>query len=210
MDKTTRVLVVDDNDLMRRGLTETISIEPGLEAVGAAANASEALELYRELKPDVVTMDYQMPGESGIQCTRKLVAEFPDARVILLSVFDAEEDVWNAVQAGVKGYLTKKTGEVDIVIDAITSVAMGETYFPAAIARKLERRKTQQDLTPRELEILKLVATGNSNKDVCNLLNLALPTVKFHMLHIREKLDAVDRTEAVAKAFRRGILRLED
>lgn len=210
MDNITRVLVVDDNGLMRRGLSETISVEPGLEVVGAAANAAQARELYRELRPDVVTMDYQMPGENGIQCTRKLVDEFPDARIILLSVCDAEEDIWRAVQAGVKGYLSKKTGEVDIVIDAITSVAMGETYFPAAIARKLERRKGQQDLTPRELQIIKLLANGNSNKDICSELDIALPTVKLHILNIRGKLDAVDRTEAVVKAFRRGILRLEE
>lgn len=205
-----RVLVVDDNAMMRRGLTETISVEPGLCATSAAANGVEALELYRELRPDVVTMDYQMPGQSGIECTAAILEEFPDARIILLSIFDSEEDIWKAVQAGVKGYLTKKTGEVSIVLDAIREVATGEEYFPAKLAIKLAHRKEQEDLTEREAEVLQFLASGLSNKEISDKLGLSVPTIKFHVVNIRDKLGAVDRTDAVVKAFKRGVIRLEE
>jgi len=201
---------VDDNALLRRGLMETISIEPGLQVVGAAANGPEALALYRQLQPDVVTMDYQMPGEDGVATTQKIIAEFPAARVILLSVFDSDEDIWRAVRAGVKGYLTKKTGEVGVVLEAIRAVAAGETYFPPAIARKLERRSRREDLTEREMSVLKLLAAGLNNQEMADTLGLSLPTIKFHIQNIRQKLQAVDRTQAVVKAYQQGILHLED
>lgn len=208
--ETIKVLVVDDNALLRLGLTETLSIEPGLEPVGSAANSEEALEQVRKLQPDVVTMDYQMPGEKGVECTAKILAEFPDTKVVLLSVFDSEEDIWKAVQAGVKGYLTKKAGEVEEVLEAIQEVAAGGTYFPAGIAQKLERRSEQDELTPREMEVLKLLAGGCSNKEIVDELGISLPTVKLHIANLREKLGASDRTQAVVFAFKRGILHLED
>lgn len=209
-EKTTTVLVVDDNALLRLGLTETISIEPGLEAVGAAANANEALELVRRLRPDVVTMDYQMPGINGVECTRLILEEFPETRVVLLSVFDSQEDVWKAVNAGVKAYLTKKAGEVEEVLEAIHEVAAGGTYFPAGLARKLEQRREQENLTPREMEVLQLLAAGGSNKEIAESLDISLPTVKLHIANLREKLGALDRTQAVVIAFKRGILHLDD
>ncbi len=205
-----KVLVVDDNALLRLGLTETINIEPGLTPVGAAANSVEALTLYRKFRPDVVTMDYQMPGDSGLVCTQKIIAEFPDAKIILLSVFDSEEDIWKAVQAGVKGYLTKKAGEVEDVLEAIHEVAAGGTYFPAVIAQKLERRNDQESLTPREMDVLKLLADGCSNKEIVDALGISLPTVKLHIINLREKLGAADRTQAVVAAFKRGILHINE
>lgn len=204
-----RIMVVDDNDMMRRGLAETISVEPGMETVGTAANAEEALELYRQLKPDIVTMDYQMPGDNGIRCTRNLVELDPEVKIILLSVYDSEEDVWRAVQAGVKGYLSKKTGEVDVMIEAIQKVAAGKEFFPENIQQKLEKRSEQKELTPREKEVLILLSTGNSNKDICDKMDLSLPTVKFHIRHLCDKLNATDRTDAVVKAFRKGILHID-
>lgn len=209
-DRVIRVLVVDDNDLMRGGLSEAFAVEPDMEAVGGARNATEAMELYRRLKPDVVTMDYQMPGESGVECTRMILAEDPTANVVLISIFDSEEDIWHATQAGVKGYLTKKSGDVDVLIDAVRSVAEGGSYFPAAIAGKLARRKGQKNFTEREMQVLRLLGDGNSNKEICNQLGLPMSTVKFHVVHLREKLDAVDRTDAVVKAFRRGLLRVHN
>lgn len=209
-DNEITVVVVDDNALLRLGLTETISIEPGLKAVGQAANAEEAYQMVRELEPDVVTMDYQMPGENGIECTKKLMKEFPKLKVILLSVFDSEEDIFKAVNAGVKGYLTKKAGEVEEVVEAIHEVANGSTYFPAGIAQKLERRNEASSLTARELEVLELLAEGLSNKEIVDRLGISLSTVKLHIINLREKLEANDRTQAVVHAFRRGILHLDD
>lgn len=210
MDLETKVLVVDDNALMRMGLTGAISVEPGLVAAGEAANAEEALAFVRTHQPDVVTMDYQMPGADGVECTRNILAEFPKTKVVLLSVFDSEEDIWQAVKAGVKGYLTKKAGGVSDVISAIQEVARGGTYFPAAIAQKLELRRRQTDLTPREHEVLKLLADGHSNKELADALNISLATVKVHIANLREKLGALDRTQAVVIAYKKGILHLDD
>ncbi|QBG49253.1 response regulator transcription factor [Verrucomicrobia bacterium S94] len=209
MEENTRILVVDDNALLRLGLTETFNIEPGLEPVGQAANGAEAIELVRSLKPDVITMDYQMPGDDGIETTRKILAEFPYIKVVLLSVFDSEEDIFKAYKAGVRGYLTKKAGEVEEVIEAVQEVAKGGTYFPAAIAAKLEGRKEKDDLTPREMEVLQLLAEGCSNKEIVNRLGISLPTVKLHIINLREKLKAADRTQAVVHAFKQGILHLD-
>jgi len=210
MESPVRVFVVDDNALLRLGLSETVNMEPGLELIGTASNTDDALVQIRELKPDVITMDYQMPGGNGVDCTRQIVSEFPNAKVILLSVFDSEEDIWNAVQAGVKGYLTKKAGEIEDVMEAIHEVARGGTYFPSGLAQKLERRRSQKGLTDREMEVLKLLASGLSNKEIGSELDLSVAMVKLHIINLREKLDAVDRTQAVVQAFKRGILHLED
>ncbi|MEO0793903.1 MAG: response regulator transcription factor [Verrucomicrobiota bacterium] len=210
MAKVTRVLVVDDNALLRLGLTETISLEPGLELAGSAGSGEEALERVRELQPDVITMDYQMPGMNGVECTRQILEEFPGSKIILLSVFDTEEDIFKAQQAGVKGYLTKKAGEIEDVMEAIHEVSSGGVYYPSSIAQKLERRKTQKSLTDREMEVLKLLAGGRSNKEIEDELSISLPMVKLHIINLREKLDAVDRTQAVVQAFKRGILHLEE
>lgn len=168
------------------------------------------MEIYRQLNPDVVTMDYQMPGENEVVCTKRLLAEDPDAKVILISIFDSEENIWNAVQAGVKGYLTKRAGDVKVLVDAIREVASGGEYFPAVIAKKLDRRSESKSLIEREMQALKLLADGRGSKEICDDLDISMPTLKFHIKHIREKLDAVDRTDAVVKAFRRGVLRVDD
>ena len=209
-DKVIRVLVVDDNDMMRAGLREAITQVPDIEVVGTAADAEEAVELFCELKPDVVTMDYQMPGENGLRCTERILDLDELANVILISIFDSEEDIWNAYRVGVRGYLTKKAGDVDILVDAVREVAKGGFYFPGGIMEKLERRRMASDLTDRESQILKLLANGKSNKEIAAHVGIAEATVKFHIIHIREKLNAADRTEAVVKGFRRGILRVED
>lgn len=207
METKTTVMVVDDNSLMRLGLTEAISGEPDMQAVGEAPNGTRAIELFRELQPDVVTMDYQMPGENGIETTRRICAEFPGARVILLSVFEGEEDVWNAVQAGAKGYLTK-TGEIEEVLDAIREVAAGGTYFPASMSQKLASREKKENLTARELEVLRLIVGGKSNKEIMGLLSISEGTAKLHVSHILEKLGAADRTQAAIMAVRQGIVHL--
>ncbi|MDZ8118770.1 response regulator transcription factor [Pontiella agarivorans] len=210
MSDVITVLVVDDNLLLRMGLMEIIAQEEGVEAVGMAANGAEAFTQVKALRPDVVTMDYQMPDEDGAACTRRILAAYPGTKVILLSVFDSEEDIWRAVQAGVSGYLTKKAGEVEGIVEAIHSVMQGGTYFPARIAQKLAQRKEQEELTPRELEVLEFLADGNSNKDMAEILGISLGTVKVHIQNLREKLGAVDRTDAVAIGFKRGLLRLEE
>ncbi len=209
MNKSITVLVVDDNALFRLGLTGAIAIEPRLEIAGIAVSGEEALVKYRELKPCVVTLDYQMPGIDGVECARRLIAEYPDAKIILLSAFDTDEDVWKAVQVGVRGYLTKQAGEVEDVLEAIQVLAIGDTYFPAAIASKIERRRQQRELTPREIDVLRLLVEGKANKDIACNFGVSIPSVKQHVANLREKLNAVDRTHAAVEAIRRGIIRLE-
>ena len=209
MENKIRILIVDDNPMMRMGLKGSLSCEPGMEVVGEASNGEDALLLVEEFRPDVITMDYQMPGYSGVVTTEKIKAKFPDANVILLSVFDSEEDILGAVRAGVKGYLTKKSGDIQELIDAVLTVSKGETYFPAAIAQKLKVRQEQPDLTARELQILKLLASGNSNKEMASELNISNETVKLHLSNLRDKLGAADRTQAVVLAYKKGILHLE-
>ncbi len=204
------VLVVDDNQMMRRGLRGSLDIEPDLRVIGEAANGEEALALVRQHKPDVITMDYQMPGDNGVVVTEKILEEFPAAKIILLSIFDSEEDVWNAVRAGVRGYLTKKSGDVKELLEAVRSVAAGGTYYPASIAGKLEERRKQPDLTKREMEILTLLADGNTNKEMARILDISDMTVKLHLANLREKLGAVDRTQAVVLAYKKGILHIEE
>ncbi|MDZ8117554.1 response regulator transcription factor [Pontiella agarivorans] len=204
------VLIVDDNAMMRIGLSQTMTVEPGVTPVGAASNGAEAFDMYLALRPDLVIMDYQMPYESGVDCSRRILKEDPEAKIIFFSVFESEEDIWNAVQAGVRGYLTKKASEVDELMEAIHEVARGGTYFPAGMLRKIERRKEKPELTPRERDVLKQLAEGRSNQEIVDALNISLPTVKMHIVHIREKLGAQDRTQAVVIACKQGLLRLEE
>lgn len=206
----TKVLVVDDNSVLRFGLTGAIALVRGLDAVGAAADGEEAMKLYRKLRPDVVTMDYRMHGEDGISCTRRILKEFPDAKVILFSVFEAEEDIWNAVQAGVKGYLSKNAGDVEDVLEAIQEVAAGGTFFPASIAQCLEDRKHKSHLTPREMEVLKLLPEGNSNKMIADQLGISESMVKYFVNSLRKKIGAADRAQVVAMAYKRGVLHLHE
>ncbi len=203
------ILVVDDNPMMRKGLKGSLEIEPGLKVVGEAANGEDALAFVRKHQPDVITMDYQMPGDNGVAVTEKLKREFPNSKIILLSVFDSEEDIWKAVQAGVKGYLTKKAGDIGELIAAIRAVYAGETFFPEAIARKLEARQKQPDLTEREMQVLELLAEGCSNKEMADELSLSEETIKLHLSTLRKKLGAVDRTQAVVFAYKKGILHLD-
>lgn len=205
-----RVMVVDDNAIVRMGLCEALALKPDLEAAGTAASSAEALEVFRTEQPDVVTMDYQLPDGNGIDCTRQILGEFPDARILILSAFSAEEDIWNAVQAGAKGYLTKAAGEVEEIVDAIHEVASGGSFFPAEIMLKLEHRRNQRELTLREKEALHLLVRGKTNKEIAHELGISIDSVKQHITNLRVKLDAADRTQAAVEAIRRGIIQLEE
>ena len=157
-----KILIVDDHYMVRIGLANTVGLDPDLTVVGEAAQGVEALEQFRKLKPDVVLMDFQMPGMSGAETTSKLRAEFPEARVLLLSVSQREEDIWQAVQAGVMGYLLKSV-EANELLTAIREVADGGTCFPPAIAAKVDERRTRPDLSQREVDVLRLIIAGKSN-----------------------------------------------
>jgi DNA-binding NarL/FixJ family response regulator len=208
MRRKIRVLIVDDHAMMRLGLAEAIHGERDMTLAGEASNGSQAVDAYRELQPDVVTMDFQMPGMDGAEATAKLRAEFPDARVVVLSVFEGEEDIWRAVQAGAMGYVLK-SAEVEDVLEAIRHVIAGDSYFPAVIASKLSARKTRDTLTPRESQVLRHIVAGLSNKEIASALRTSEATVKLHISNTLAKLGVSDRTQAAIVAVQRGIVHLD-
>jgi DNA-binding NarL/FixJ family response regulator len=204
-----RILIVDDHAMVRFALTEAIQRHSDLTLVGEAQNGRSAVALYRKLRPDVVSMDFKLPDQDGDQVVAEIRAEFPEARVVLLSIFENSESIWRATQAGVLGYVSK-AAKVAEVIQAIRSIAVGKTYFSNGLEEKLAARQRQESLTPRELAVLELVAVGHSNKEIAAALNLSLSTVKLHLQNIFSKLGAQDRTQATAAAFQRGIVRLKE
>lgn len=207
MKRKIRVLIVDDHAMMRLGLAEAVTGERDMTLVGEASHGAQALELYRELQPDVVTMDFQMPGADGAESTALLRAEFPEARVVLLSVFEGEENIWRAVQAGASAYVLK-SAEVEDVLEAIRHVMEGGTYFPAAVAAKLAERNARDTLTPRELQVLQHIVAGLSNKEIANVVRVSEATVKLHISNTLAKLQVADRTQAAIVAVQRGIVHL--
>lgn len=208
MKRKIRVLIVDDHAMMRLGLAEAITGERDLTLVGEAANGAQALQLYREHRPDVVTMDFQMPDADGAQTTARLRSEFPDARVVVLSVFEGEEDIWRAVQAGASGYVLK-SAEVEDVLDAVRHVMEGGTYFPAVVAAKLAAREARDTLTPRERQVLGCIVADLSNTEISATLHTSEATVKLRISHTLAKLQVADRTQAAIVAVQRGIVHLD-
>jgi len=202
-----RVLVADDHPLIRAGLVSFVATEPGLEVVAQAGNGEEALEKYRELRPGVVLMDLSMPVMDGISATRAILDEFPDAKVIVLTTYDGDEDIHRALDAGAMGYLVKDMMAPD-VLNVIRTVHGGRRGIPHAVAAKLAEHTPRVPLTPRETEVLSLVANGLSNAAVAARIGRTEGTVKVHLKNILHKLDASDRTEAVTTALRRGFIRL--
>jgi DNA-binding NarL/FixJ family response regulator len=200
-----RVLIVDDHAMMRLGLAEAILGDPHLTLVGEAANGEEALTLYRRHRPDVVIMDFQIPGADGADTTARLRSEFPDARVVVLSVFEGEENIYRAVEAGALGYVPK-SARIDDVLEAVRQVFANGSYFPPAIAAKLATRRARAGLTPSELQVLREIVAGRSNKEIASALFMSGATVKLRISNLLVKLDVADRTQAAVEAVRRGIV----
>jgi DNA-binding NarL/FixJ family response regulator len=203
-----RILTADDHPLIRAGLVAFLATEPGLEVVAEVDNGEEALEKYRELHPDIVLMDLSMPVMDGLSATRAILDEFPDARVIVLTTYDGDEDIHRALDAGAMGYLVKDMVLAD-VLNVIRAVHAGRRGIPHTVAAKLAEHTPRIPLTPRETEVLSLVAKGLSNAEVAARIGRAEGTVKVHLKNILQKLEATDRTEAVTTALRRGFIRLE-
>jgi len=203
-----RVLAADDHPLIRAGLVAFLATEPDLQVVAEAANGEEALEKYRELRPDIVLMDLSMPIMDGLSATRAILDEFPDARVIVLTTYDGDEDIHRALDAGATGYLLKDMVAAD-VLSVIRTVYGGRRGIPHAVAAKLAEHTPRIPLTPRETEVLSLLAKGLSNAEIAARIGRTEGTVKVHIKNILQKLDASDRTEAVTTAVRRGFIRLE-
>jgi DNA-binding NarL/FixJ family response regulator len=204
-----RILLVDDHSMVRMGLATILSVEKDLAVVGEAEDAEQAVAAFRECRPDVTLMDVRMPGASGAEALQRIRAEFPEARVIMLTTFDLEEMVFASLEAGASGYLLKSVKRTEL-IDAIRQVHAGERCFPEAMQRRLADQSAYKRLSPREMEALELVRRGLSNRDIGVALGVTENTAKAHVKAILLKLGVADRAEAVAAGFERGLLQIGD
>jgi len=202
-----RVLCVDDHPLVRKGIASILANEADIQLVGEAGNGREAVEMFRKLHPDVVLMDLRMPEMTGIEAARIMRQEDPNARIVALTSYDGDQDIYRALEAGVRGYLLKEMVHTD-VLRAIRTVYAGKRLMPQEVAERLSEYFPQVALTPREVEVLGLVAKGLANKEIAGKLGTASGTVKMHIQNILAKLGASDRTHAVTIALERGILHL--
>ena len=202
-----RVLTVDDHPLLREGISTLINNQPDMCIVGEASTGAEAVERFRELRPDVTLMDVRLPDKSGIDAMVAIRGEFPDARVIMLTTSEGDVEIQRALGTGARGYILKSMPPKD-VIEAIRIVHAGKKRIPPTIAAHLAEHYADEDLTAREIEVLQQIAGGNRNRDIGDRLFISEETVKVHIKHIMEKLGANDRTQAVAIALKRGIIHL--
>lgn len=190
---------------MREGIVSVIAAQLSMALAGQAGTGKEAVRLYRELRPDVTLMDMRLPDIHGVEALASIRAEFPNARVIMISTFQNDVEIRRALDAGARGFLFKSAQPGDLVA-AIAQVHAGRKYVSPEVATVLAEFLTESDLTAREVEILQMIAQGNRNRDVASALQISEATVKVHMKHTMDKLGAADRTEAVVIALRRGII----
>ncbi len=202
-----RVLSVDDHPLLREGLAAIINNQPDMLLVAQASNAQEAIQEYRKHRPDVTLMDLRLPDKSGIDAMIAVRAEFPEARVIMLTTFEGDVEIQRALEAGARGYMLKSMPPKELV-EVIRQVHAGKKRIPAQLAAQLAEHLSDEDLTAREIEVLNQIAGGNRNRDIAEKLLITEETVKVHVKHIMDKLGANDRTQAVAIGVRRGIIEL--
>ena len=202
-----RVLSVDDHPLLREGIAIIINSQPDMALVSQASSGAEAIKQYREHQPDVTLMDLRLPDLGGIDAMIAIRAQFPEARIIMLTTFEGDVEIQRALEAGARGYLLKNMPPRELV-EVIRQVHAGKKRVPAEVAAHLAEHMSDEDLTARETEVLRQVAGGNRNRDIAELLFISEETVKVHIKHIMDKLGAKDRTQAIAIAVRRGIIQL--
>jgi DNA-binding NarL/FixJ family response regulator len=200
-----RIMVVDDQAVVRQGFVSLIKTVPDMEIVGEGSNGQEAVDLFRRLRPDITLMDLRMPGVSGAEAITQIRAESPGARIIVLTTFDGDEDIYRAVQAGAQGYLLKDMFFEELEA-AIRKVHAGARLIPGSVAERLAARMSSSELTGRELEVLRQIVDGKSNREIGNVLNISEATVKSHINNILSKLGVSDRTQAATTALQRGIV----
>jgi DNA-binding NarL/FixJ family response regulator len=202
-----RVLSVDDHPLLRQGIGAIINSQPDMVLVAEASNGTEAIQKFRQLRPDVTLMDLRLPDMSGIDSLIAIRTEFSEARVIMLTTFEGDVEIQRALEAGARGFLLKSMPPQDLV-ETIRQVHLGKKRVPADVAAHLAEHLSDEDLTGREIDVLRHIASGNRNRDIAEKLSISEETVKVHIKHIMDKLGASDRTQAVAIGVRRGIIQL--
>jgi len=206
--KPIRILVVDDHHVVRSGLAASLGLEDDLAVVAEAGSAEEAATQFRKHEPDVVLMDLRLPGANGAAGTAALRRDWPDARVLMFTTFDSEEDIYRAMQAGARGYLLKSAPREELLA-AIRAVAAGERHLPAALAQRLAGRVGTPDVSEREREVLQLIARGKANKEIAAALGISEETVKRHASNIFVKMGVADRAQATSEGIRRGLIHLD-
>ena len=202
-----RVASVDDHPLMQEGIAALINNQSDMVMVAGATSGRDALDLFREHRPDVMLMDLRLPDISGVDAMASILAEFGGAKIIILTTFAGDAEIQRALRTGARGYILKTTPPKEIV-DIVRRVHAGRKHIPAEIAAQIAEHLGDEELTEREIEVLRHVAGGNRNRDIANELFISEETVKVHIRHIMDKLGASDRTDAVAIGLRRGIIHL--
>lgn len=203
-----RVLVVEDHHVVRQGLVALLNVVDGLEVVGEAADGVEAIVQFRKHKPDVTLMDLRLPRMGGVDVIQRIRVETPQARFIVLTTYDGDEDIYKALKAGARAYMLKGM-TTDELVATIRTVHAGKSHIPPAIAEKLAERMGTEDLTIRELDVLEQIVQGKSNKEIGTELDISEATVKTHINSLLSKLGVTDRTQAATAAIRRGIVPYE-
>lgn len=202
-----RILAVDDHPLLRKGIAALVNTEPDMKLVAEAANGEEAVESFRLYRPDVTLMDLQLPGVNGIEAIDRILGEFPDARIIVLTTYTGDAQVLRALRAGARAYILKGHVHREL-LETIRTVHAGRKRIPPDIAVELAEHTTEDELSSREIEVLRLIAAGNSNKQIADQLYIEESTVKSHVTNILSKLSANDRAHAVTIGLKRGIIAL--
>jgi DNA-binding NarL/FixJ family response regulator len=207
-NETIRVLVVEDHNVVRQGLVALLSLVEGIQVVGEAADGVEAIAQFRKHQPDVTLIDLRLPKMSGVEVIQRVRMETPQARFVVLTTYDGDEDIYRALKGGAKAYLLKGM-TTDELISTIREVHAGKSHIPPAIAERLAERVGTEDLTPRESEVLEQIVSGKSNKEIATELGISEATVKTHINTLLSKLGVTDRTQAATAAIRRGIVPFE-
>lgn len=208
MSEAIQLMVVDDHHIVRKGLVALLQTVPDMRVVVEASDGSQAIEAFRQHRPDVVLMDLRMQGMNGVEAITQIRAEFPDARIVVLTTFDGDEDIYRALQAGARGYLLKGM-DAEELLAAIRAVHAGKSRIPGPVAERLAERMSGQTLTERETDVLKLIVSGNSNKEIASALFISEATVKTHVNNLLSKLGVSDRTQATTTALQRGIVHFD-
>ena len=201
------ILIADDHSVLRQGLVSLIGFEADMMVVGEASNGREAVDLWRQKRPDVILLDLRMPELDGLGVIKQIRADDENTRIIVLTTFDGDEDIYRAIQAGAKGYLLKDVPR-EALIDCIRRVHAGETCVPVHLANRLAKRISDKSVSEREIDVLKLMAQGKSNKEIGSVLFISAGTVKSHVKNIFAKLNVNSRAEAVANAAHSGLIQL--
>jgi two-component system NarL family response regulator len=205
--QATRILIADDHTIVREGLAAIIRLQPDLRVAGEAADGEAAIVAFEEHLPDVMLLDLRMPKLQGLEVVRAIRSRHREARIVIVTTYDSDEDIFLCLKAGASGYLLKDAPRQEI-LDAIRAVHAGDHYIPAHVATKMAEHLARPELTERETETLRLIAVGKSNKEIGTAMFISEGTVKTHVKSVLAKLDAMSRTEAVAIATRRGLVRL--